>query len=248
MAPSRTALVTGSTRGIGRAVAVRLARDGCRVVLNHAGAGSATEALSEIRALGAEGHAVRADLTTADGCRALVREAESAAGPVDVLVNNFGPWLERPLADTTDDEWRLMIDGNLSSAFWCSREVLPGMRARRSGVILNIGALNAEVSPGMTHEAPAYFMAKAGLMMMTRSLAITEGPRGIRVNAVSPGFVETEAYADWDKAQAAGWRERIPLRRFGRPEEVADAVAFLVSDRAAYISGATLAVHGGLWL
>jgi NAD(P)-dependent dehydrogenase (short-subunit alcohol dehydrogenase family) len=177
-----------------------------------------------------------------------VREAESAAGPVEILVNNFGPWLERPLADTTDDEWRLMIDGNLSSAFWCTREVLAGMRARGRGVILNIGALNAEVSPGMTHEAPAYFMAKAGLMMMTRSLAITEGARGIRVNAVSPGFIETEAYAGWGEAQAAGWRERIPLRRFGRPEEVADAVAFLVSDRAAYISGATLAVHGGLWL
>lgn len=248
MAPSRTALITGSTRGIGRAVALRLARDGCRVVLNHAGAGSAAEALAAIRALGAEAHAVRADLTTADGCRALVREAESAAGPVEILVNNFGPWLERPLADTTDDEWRLMIDGNLSSAFWCTREVLAGMRARGRGVILNIGALNAEVSPGMTHEAPAYFMAKAGLMMMTRSLAITEGARGIRVNAVSPGFIETEAYAGWDEAQAAGWRERIPLRRFGRPEEVADAVAFLVSDRAAYISGATLAVHGGLWL
>jgi 3-oxoacyl-[acyl-carrier protein] reductase len=248
MASSRTALVTGSTRGIGRAIAVRLARDGCRVVLNHASPLSASDALRDLGAFGTEAHAVRADLTTSDGCRSLVREAEAAAGPIEILVNNLGPFLERPLVETSDDDWRRMIDGNLSSAFWCTRAVLSGMRERGRGVIINIGALNAEVSPGMTHEAPAYFMAKAALMMMTRSLAITEGTRGIRVNAVSPGFIETEAYADWDTAQAGRWRERIPLGRFGRPEEVAEAVSFLVSDRASYVSGATLAVHGGLWL
>ena len=248
MAQQRTALVTGSTRGIGRAIAVRLARDGCGVVVNHASDAGAEGVLGEIRALGVRALAVRADLTDAEACRRLVGEATERLGPLDILVNNLGPFLERPIAETTDAEWRLMIDGNLSSAFFCARAALPGMRARRSGCIINIGALNAEVSPGMTHEAPAYSVAKAALMTLTRTLARTEGPHGIRVNAVGPGFIETEAYADWDPAEQARWRGQIPLGRFGTPAEVAEAVAFLSSERASYISGAILQVHGGLWL
>ena len=248
MPPSRTALVTGSTRGIGRAIAVRLARDGFTVVLNHASDSGAGQAVEEIRAAGGRVHAVRADVSEPDECRRLVRAAQAAIGPIDVLVNNVGPWLERPLLETSDDEWRLMVDGNLGSAFWCSREVLPGMRERRQGVIVNIGALNAEISPGMTHDAPAYFVAKAGLMTLTRQLARTEGPNGIRVNAVSPGFIETESYATWSETEQERWRSLIPLGRFGRPEDVAEAVSFLVSERASYVSGAILTVHGGLWL
>ena len=248
MSPSRTALVTGSSRGIGRAIAARLARDGFAVVVNHASDNGAGKAVEGIRAAGGVVHAVRADVSEPDECRRLVRSAQSAVGPLDVLVNNVGPFLERPLLETTDNDWRLMVDGNLGSAFWCCRETLPGMRERKRGVIVNIGALNAEVSPGMTHDAPAYSVAKAGLMMLTRTLARTEGPHGIRVNAVSPGFIETESYADWDETEQARWRSQIPLGRFGRPEDVAEAVSFLVSDRAAYISGAILTVHGGLWL
>jgi 3-oxoacyl-[acyl-carrier protein] reductase len=249
MTSPRTALVTGSTRGIGRAIALRLARDGVVVVLNHARAGSAAEeAIAAVRAAGGRAHAVRADVTDAAECARLVREATAAAGPIDLLVNNVGPFLERPLGETSDAEWRLMIDGNLGSAFWCARAVLPGMRAAGGGVIVNVGALNAEVSPGMTHDAPAYSLAKSALMVMTRSLARTEGPHGIRVNAVGPGFIETEAYAGWDPDEQARWRSQIPLGRFGRPDEVAEAVAFLASSRAAYISGAILPVHGGLWL
>jgi len=249
MTSPRTALVTGSTRGIGRAIALRLARDGVVVVLNHARAGSAAEeAIAAVRAAGGRAHAVRADVTDAAECARLVREATAAAGPIELLVNNVGPFLERPLGETSDAEWRLMIDGNLGSAFWCARAVLPGMRAAGGGVIVNVGALNAEVSPGMTHDAPAYSLAKSALMMMTRSLARTEGPHGIRVNAVGPGFIETEAYAGWNPDEQARWRSQIPLGRFGRPDEVAEAVAFLASSRAAYISGAILPVHGGLWL
>jgi 3-oxoacyl-[acyl-carrier protein] reductase len=163
-------------------------------------------------------------------------------------VNNVGPFLERPLAETTDAEWRRMVDGNLGSAFFCARAALPAMRARRSGCIINVSALNAEVSPGMTHEAPAYFVAKTALAMMTKSMARLEGRHNIRVNAVSPGFIETESYADWDPVDQDRWRSQIPLGRFGRPEEVAEAVAFLASERAAYISGTVLHVHGGLWI
>lgn len=244
----RTALVTGSTRGIGRAIALRLARDGCGVVVNHASDAPADAVLREIRALGVRAHAVRADLLDAEACRRLVGEATERLGPIDVLVNNLGPFLERSIVETTDADWRSMIDGNLSSAFFCARAVLPGMRERRSGCIINIGALNSEVSPGMTHEAPAYFVAKAGLMMLTRILARTEGRHGIRVNAVGPGFIETEAYADWDPQEQARWRSYVPLGRFGKPAEVAEAVSFLSSEKASYISGAVLQVHGGLWL
>lgn len=248
MSAHRTALVTGSTRGIGRAIARTLAARGHAVVINHASEGGAAVALQEIRGAGGAAHAVRADVTDPAACARLVREAEALVGPLDVLVNNVGPFLERPLAETTDAEWRRMIDGNLGSAFWCARAALPSMRARRAGVIVNVGALNAEVSPGMTHDAPAYSIAKSALMTMTRTLARAEGPHGIRVNAVGPGFIETEAYADWSPAEQAKWRAQIPAGRFGRPEEVAEAVAFLVSEKAAYVSGAILTVHGGLWL
>jgi 3-oxoacyl-[acyl-carrier protein] reductase len=176
-----------------------------------------------------------------------VQEVLDRLGHLDVLVNNVGPYLERPLVDTTDDEWRLMIDGNLGSAFWCMRAALPAMRRRKKGNIVNVGALNAEISPGMAGESPAYFAAKSGLMMLTRILATTEGPHGIRVNAVSPGYVETENYATWESSERERMRCAVPLKRFGRPDEVGEAVSFLVSEKAAYISGAILQVHGGLW-
>ncbi len=244
-----TALVTGSTRGIGRAIALRLAQAGYTVALNYAHDGVAAEkAIAGIRAAAPQSFAVRADASDPGGCSRLVRDALDKLGHLDLLVNNVGPFLERPLAETTDADWRRMIDGNLGSAFWCSRAALVDMRPRRSGCIVNVSALNAEVSPGMTHEAPAYFVAKSALAMFTKSLARAEGPHNIRVNAVSPGFVETESYAGWEPAERERWRKQIPLGRFGRPEEVAEAVAFLVSDRAAYISGTVLHVHGGLWI
>jgi len=249
VAASGTALVTGSTRGIGRAIALRLARDGFTVALNYAlDRAAADRTLDEIRKAAPTSFAVQADVATPEGAESAVRSAIERLGRLDVLVNNVGPFLERPLAQTTDAEWRRMIDGNLGSAFWCARAALPAMRAARRGCVVNVGALNAEVSPGMTHEAPAYFVAKTALAMFTKSLARTEGPNNIRVNAVSPGFIETEGYADWDEAAQSRWRSQIPLGRFGRPEEVAEAVAFLVSERAAYVSGAVLHVHGGLWI
>jgi NAD(P)-dependent dehydrogenase (short-subunit alcohol dehydrogenase family) len=241
--------VTGSTRGIGKAIAFRLARDGYRVALNYArDRNGAARVVEEAKTLPASPVALQADVSRPEECERLVGDATRVLGRLDVLVNNVGPFLERSLAETSDTEWRQLIDGNLGSAFWCSRAVLPSMRERGSGSIVNVSALNAEISPGMTHEAPAYFVAKTALAMMTKSMARSEGRHNIRINAVSPGFIETEGYADWDPVEQARWRSQIPLGRFGRPDEVAEAVVFLISDRAAYISGTVLHVHGGLWI
>jgi len=246
---TRTALVTGSTRGIGKAIAFRLARDGSRVALNYArDRNDAARAVEEAKVFPSPPVALQADVSRPEECERLIQDAVRVLGHLDLLVNNVGPFLERPLSETTDAEWRRMVDGNLGSAFFCARAALPSMRARRSGCIINVSALNAEASPGMTHEAPAYFVAKTALAMMTKSMARLEGRHNIRVNAVSPGFIETEGYADWNPVEQDRWRSQIPLGRFGRPDEVAEAVAFLASDRAAYISGTVLHVHGGLWI
>ena len=245
-----TVLVTGGTRGIGRAIALRLARDGFTPVVNFsADRDAAGSALEELRAIRPDALTIQADVTIAAECRRLVDETIRRLGQVDVLVNNVGPWLERPLESTTDEDWRLMIDGNAGSAYWCTQAALQSMRERKSGKIINIGALNAEVSPaiGFPLPAPAYFAAKSALMMLTRTFAHAEGRHGIRVNAVSPGFIETEGYEGWDEEERRRCISAIPLGRFGRPEEIADAVSFLVSERAAYITGAVLHVHGGQW-
>jgi len=245
----RTALVTGSTRGIGKAIALRLLRDGYKVALNYArDRQAAGRAIEEAKAVSPDAVVLQADVSKPQECERLIQDALRNLGHLDVLVNNVGPFLQRPLSETTDAEWQQMIDGNLGSAFFCARAALPAMRERRSGVIVNVSALSAEVSPGMTHDAPAYFVAKSALAMLTRSMARLEGEHNVRVNAVSPGFIETEEYADCDPREKEQWRGRIPLGRFGRPEEVAEAVAFLVSERAAYISGTILHVHGALWI
>ncbi|MCZ6697002.1 MAG: SDR family NAD(P)-dependent oxidoreductase [Acidobacteria bacterium] len=246
---SLTALVTGGTRGIGRAIALRLARDGYTVGVNHlADTKGAQRTLEELEAIRPGCFTLRADLSDAGECARLVEAALERLDHLDALVNNVGPWLKRSLVETTDDDWHRTLDGNLGSAFWCCRAALPSMRSRKKGAIVNIGALNAEVSPGMPYEAPVYFAAKSALMMLTRSMARTEGPHGLRVNGVSPGFVETDSYADWDPGERERFLDTIPLKRLGRPEEVAEAVAFLLSDRASYISGTVLHVHGGLWV
>lgn len=244
----RVAVVTGSTRGIGRAIARRLARDGYTVVLNYRNAeDAAAAALEEIQSLAPASIAVKADVSTPEGAETVMGKAVKTLGGLDVLINNVGPFLVKPLVDTKDHEWREMLDGNLGSAFYCIRAALPQMRARRRGNIVNVGALNTDALQVGVFEAPAYYAAKTGLMMLTRGLARSEAPFNIRVNAVNPGFIETEGYAAYTEADKARWVEMIPSGTFGRPDDVAGAVSFLVSDNARYITGAVLHVHGGLF-
>jgi len=245
----RVAVITGSTKGIGKAIARRLAHDDCDIVLNYRiDDESAQAALRDFEGLPGKATAVKADVSVSGEASRLIEAAVTSFGRLDILINNVGPFLARPLIQTSDEAWRSILDSNLSSAFYCSRAALRIMRKARTGSIINIGALNVEYSPVGVFEAPAYYVAKSGLIMLTRSLARSEGPFNIRVNAVNPGFIETESYDDYRDEHKAAWATMIPLGRLGSPEEVAEAVAFLASDRARYVTGAVLHVHGGLWV
>lgn len=245
----RAAVITGGTKGIGKAIARRLAQDGCDVVLNyHGDDGAAQSALREFNDLPVKAMAVKADVSNSGGASLLIDTATKELGALDILVNNVGPFLVRALSDTTDDEWRQTLDGNLSSAFYCCRAALRVMREQRGGSIINIGALNVEHSPIGVFEAQAYYIAKSGIIMLTRSLARSEAPWGIRVNAVNPGFIETESYDQYRAENKAAWARMIPIGRLGTPGDVAEAVGFLVSEQARYVTGTVLHVHGGLWV
>ncbi len=180
-------------------------------------------------------------MTEPDSVARAVAETEERLGPIEVLVNNVGEFFLKPLSSMSLDEWRFVIDSNLSSAFYTSRAVLPGMRRRKRGRIVNVG-----LSPvHMVRAAPnvaAYAVAKTGIVVMSLSMAVEEAPYGITVNCVSPGLIDN---GHLPPEQGRWMRKRVPMGRMGRAEEVAEAVVFLVSDRASYVSGANLAVSGG---
>ncbi len=173
-----------------------------------------------------------------------MEETVRTLGRVDVLVNNVGPFLVKSLVDTEIEEWQRVLDGNLSSVFYCCKFALPTMRAQKSGNIVNIGSLNVETTRGAPTTA-AYNAAKSGLVVLTKSIARSEARYGIRVNLINPGFVETYATSEADRRELPSL---VPLGSLGRPEDIGQAVAFLVSDKARYITGAVLNVHGGLWV
>lgn len=249
MKEQRVAVITGSTKGIGKAIARRLAQDGCDVVVNYRSDDQAAQsALRDFDGLPGKAIAIKADVAVSDDASRLIEAAIARFGRLDILVNNVGPFLTRPLVETSDADWRSVLDSNLSSAFYCARAALQVMREARTGCIINIGALNVEHSPVGVFEAPAYYIAKSGVIMLTRSLARSEGPFNIRVNAVSPGFIETEAYSHYRQEDRQAWVKMIPLGRLGAPDDVGEAVSFLASDGARYVTGAVLHVHGGLWV
>ncbi|MBU0595647.1 SDR family oxidoreductase [Candidatus Bipolaricaulota bacterium] len=242
MAAAKRALITGSTTNLGLAIAKRLAADGFEVVLNYAeDTERARAALSLVQESCPSAQLIRADVTKAPDVSRLFRKA-SADGPIDVLINNVGRFLFKPFLETTQTEWDDILASNLLSAVLCCREVLPTMRGRGTGSIVNIGSMHADAIRATPNTLP-YAIAKSGVVALTKSLAKTEGPHGIRVNAVCPGYVDTESGQN-----PAGIEDRIPLRRLARSEEIAAAVAFLASDEAAYVSGAILNAHGGALL
>ncbi|HZN21008.1 MAG TPA: 3-oxoacyl-[acyl-carrier-protein] reductase [Gaiellaceae bacterium] len=231
----KTALVTGASRGIGKAIAEELARAGASVVVSYrAGADEAAALAQEIGA-----RAVQADVSDAESARALVEEA----GDLDVLVNNAGVTRDGLLVRMSDEDWQTVIDTNLASCFYTCRAAVRGMMKRRSGSIVNISSIvGLHGNWGQTN----YAASKAGIIGFTKALARELGSRNVRANVVVPGYVTSRLTEVLPEDATAAMLENTPLGRLGDPEDVAGAVRFLSSDDAAFVTGAVLLVDGGL--
>lgn len=239
-----TVLITGASRGIGTQCALTFAREGYDVALNYCRSEEkARELVREIEALGVRACAVQADVADSMQVKRMFETVRAELGTVDVLVNNAGVAHVGLLTDMTDDEWRRVIDTDLSGTFYCCREALSDMIRAHSGVIVNIASMWGEV--GASCEA-AYSAAKAGVIGLTKALAKEVGPSGVRVNAVSPGVVMTDMMAGFSDEDVAALKEETPLIQLGSPEDIADAVIFLASEKARFITGQVLSVNGGM--
>lgn len=240
----QTAIVTGGSRGIGRAVAVRLAKDGMNLVINYRGNSAAAEETERLcRELGAEVLLVQGDVSRAEDCEKLAAQAKEAFGRVDVLVNNAGITRDGLLARMTEEDFRAVLDVNLVGPWNMMKAVNRIMMKQRYGRIVNLSSVAGLMgNMGQTN----YAAAKAGILGMTKSYAREVAGRGITVNAVAPGFIDT----DMTEAMPEGAKDKIitgiPMGRTGKPEDVAEAVAFLASEQAGYITGEVLRVDGGM--
>ncbi len=238
---NRVAIVTGAARGIGRAIALKLAEKGASAVVSDiAEAGSVAE---EIKALGRQGLAVTADVSVPADVTRLVDATISAYGRVDILVNNAGITRDQLLLRMSDEDWDKVLSVDLKSVFLCTRAVLRHMIKQRWGRIISMASIVGIV--GNAGQAN-YAAAKAGIIGFTRSIAREVASRGITVNAIAPGFIDTPMTQKLDETQREELKKRIPLGYFGTPQDVAEAVAFLASEEARYITGQVLNVDGGL--
>lgn len=239
----KTAIVTGGSRGIGRAICIELARHGASVVFSYAGnAAAADETVKLVEAEGVAARSVKGDVTSADSAKELV-EAARELGGVDILVNNAGITRDKLAARMSEEDFDAVIATNLKGAFLMTKAVLRPMMRAKSGSIVNM----ASVVGIMGNAGQAnYAASKAGLIGMTKSVAREVAAAGIRVNAVAPGYIETDMTAAMPEAAQQAMCSMIPAARAGKPEDVARAVVFLVSDDAAYITGQVLAVDGGM--
>jgi 3-oxoacyl-[acyl-carrier protein] reductase len=239
----QVALVTGASRGIGRAIAMELAARGARVVgtaTSEAGAGSIAEALSS-----SGGRGIVLDVRDAPACESAIEAIQKEFGALNILVNNAGITQDTLAMRMKDEDWGAVIDTNLSAVFRLARGVLRGMIKARGGRIVNITSVVG--SAGNAGQAN-YAAAKAGVAGMTRALAKEVGSRGITVNCVAPGFIDTDMTRNLTAAQVEALTGQIPLGRLGKVEDIAAAVAFLVSPSAGYITGTTLHVNGGMYM
>ena len=243
----KVALVTGASSGIGRATVELLAECGAAVAINYhrneTGAESARAAVAE---KGGRAVVIQADVTRTDDVRELVNRAAKELGPIDILVNNAGSLVERlKLLELSEERWDYVMNLNLKSAFLCAQAVAPSMMERKSGAIVNVSSIAGRNGGalGSIH----YSTAKGGLITMTKGLAKELAPYGVRVNAVSPGVIETPFHETFSTPEMMkGYVAAIPLGRIGTPPEVARVIAFLASDAAAFLAGETIEINGGM--
>ncbi len=241
---NKVVLVTGSSRGIGKIIALKLAQAKASLVINYkSNSWAADEVLKSIKKTKRQAISIQCDVSNFADVEEMVKKVMNKFGKIDILVNNVGPFLYKTIYDTTIQEWHQIINSNLNSTLYCCKAVIPIMRKQKSGNIINIGAPNAERTQGYLRNC-AYATAKTGVVVFSKSLAKEEAKNGIRVNVVNPGFIETDEYTEEMKKDMP---KEVPLKRLGKPEDVANAVLFLVSDEANYITGSVLNVHGGLW-
>lgn len=238
------ALVTGSSRGIGRAIAVALAKAGANVVVNYAGREDAARGTADmIEETGRKALVIKADVSDPEQVKAMVDKTVKELGRLDILVNNAGITRDNLLMRMKDEEWDTVVNTNLKGAFNCCRAAARPMLKARGGRIINVSSVvGLSGNPGQVN----YSAAKAGLIGLTRTLAGELGSRGITVNAVAPGFITTDMTEKLPDDVKERLKERIPLGRLGTPEEIADVVTFLCSPSAGYITGQVIAVDGGM--
>ncbi len=241
----KTALITGASRGIGTACAIALAKQGYNIVLNYNNSEEKAQSLSQIIAenYGVDVLCIKADVADKAQADAMVQSAFEKFQNIDVLVNNAGIALQKLFTDTTKDDWNKVISTNLTSVYNVTHAVLPGMIRNHSGNIVNISSMWGEIGASME---VAYSASKAGVIGLTKALAKEVAPSYIRVNCVSPGVIMTDMMSGFSDEDLAMIKEEIPLCELGTAKNVADAVAFLVSDKAQYITGQVISVNGGM--
>jgi len=242
----QVALVTGGSRGIGRAICLELGKRGATVVLSYAGnEAAASETVQALNALGAKAQSLKFDVADTAACSAAVEQVIKEHGRLDVLVNNAGVAIDGLVMRLKDDDWDRTLDTNLKGAFALIRAVSRPMMKQRGGAIINVASVVGEM--GNAGQA-AYAASKAGLIGLTKSVARELASRKVRVNCVTPGFITTDMTASLTPELKEQMTAAIPLARIGSPDEVAAAVAFLASDAASYITGEVLKVNGGMYM
>ncbi len=241
----KLALVTGASRGIGRAIALELAKNGADVIINYKGSeDKAKELAQEIEKLGKKAYLSRFDVSNPEEVKRSIKEVENSAGSINILVNNAGITRDTLFLRMKEEDWDKVIKTNLYSVFYVTQAVLPMMTKQRWGRIINISSVVAFTgNPGQTN----YCAAKAGIIGFTKALSLEVAGRNITVNAVAPGYIETDMTANLPEKVKTAFIEGIPLKRAGSPEEVAHLVAFLASEKAGYITGCVFHINGGLY-